>query len=128
VARIRRAVLARLAARGRSRQRMDPTLPLERGELRRRMGWLTFGLMVAGMCPMLAVVLVEGPALNPVLAQVMAWGVLWSSPVLTAAPARLVARLVAVARGWVGLDGDDPDGGGDLGGPPPDSHEFPLAG
>jgi nitrate reductase NapE component len=128
VARVRRAVLARLAARGRSRQRMDPMLPLERAELRRRTGWLTFGLMVAGMCPMLAVVLVEGPALNPVLAQLMAWGVLWSSPVLTAAPARLVATLVAIARGWVGLDGDGPDGGGDVGGPPPDSHEFPLAG
>jgi hypothetical protein len=115
--RVYAALLGVLATRGRARQLADPALPLERQELRRRTGWLTFGLMIAAIAPMVAVVLIEASRLNPVLAQLVAWGILCASPALTSAPARMIATLVGLGRGWVGPGGTSPD-----------SHEYPLAG
>jgi hypothetical protein len=87
--------------------------------------------MTAAMAPMLAVVLIAAPGLNPVLGELVAWGVLCASPALTSAPASLVASVVALGRGWV--TPDDGGGGGrfdgvPLGSTPPDSHEYTLAG
>jgi hypothetical protein len=127
-------MLRSLAQVGRARQQSNPSRPLELTALRRRTGWLSFGLTVVAMAPLLAAVLVQGRALNPVLAQLLAWALLWSSPLLTAVPVKLATFGVAVWRGWVRIDDGRNGGGGDdgRGGPPvPDPplsvHEYPLA-
>jgi hypothetical protein len=119
--------LGRIGRSGRQRH-LDP--PLERREARRRTGLVTFGLTTAAMAPMLLLVVVDGWRMNPVLGQLVAWSVLWLAPVLTVAPARLVALLVAVWRGWLRLDSDGGSANPDVPaprGPGPGSHEYWLA-
>lgn len=108
------------------RERPEP--PLERREARRRTGLVTFALTTAAMVPMFLFVLVDGFHMNPVLGQIVAWPTLWLSPLLTLAPARLLALLVAVWRGWLRLDDGD---GGQLAAVPtpgtgPGSHDYWL--
>lgn len=101
---------------------------LERREARRRTGLVTFWLTAAAMVPPFAFVLVDGFHMSPALGQLVTWPVLWLSPMLTFAPARLLALLVAVWRGWVRLDDGD---GGQLAAVPvpgsgPGSHDYLL--
>jgi len=73
-------------------------------------------------------VMLDGVRMDPALGQLVAWPVLWFAPVLTYAPARLVALLVAVWRGWLRLD--DGDGGPraavPMPGSDPGSHDYRL--
>lgn len=101
-------VLGRIRCAAKRQRQAAP--PLEQPEARRRTGLVTFAFMTAAMAPMVLFVLMDGFRMNPVLGQLMAWTTLWLSPLLTLAPARLGALLVAVWRGWLRLDEDD-DGG-----------------
>jgi len=98
-------------------------------EARRRTGLATFSLITVGMLPMLAFVMLDGVHMSPALGQLIAWPLLWLAPVLTYAPARLGALLIAVWRGWLRLD--DGDGGPKAAvptpGSDPGSHYFRLA-
>ena len=91
-------VLGRIREAVQSRER--PRLP--RPEARRRTGLVTFSLMTAAMIPMFLFLLLDGVHMNPAVGQVITWPMLWLSPMLTLAPARLIALLVAVWRGWLG--------------------------
>ena len=97
-------LLGRLGHRERGR---EPRL--ERREARRRTGLVQFGIATAAMVPIFLFVAVDGFHMSPAVGQVVAWPLLWLSPLLTLAPARLIALLVAVWRGWVRLE--DGDGG-----------------
>jgi hypothetical protein len=119
-------VLGRIRSAANERELPEP--PLEGKEAHRRTGLVTFALITAGMAPMLALVLFDGFHMNPVVAQLVAWPTLWLSPMLTFAPARLIALLVAVWRGWLRLD--DGDGGQSTAvpvpGSGPGSHDYLL--
>jgi hypothetical protein len=120
-------VLGRIKLAVERRERAEPRL--ERIEARRRTGLVTFGLITAAMVPMFLFVVFDGFEMNPVVGQLVGWSLLWLSPVLTFAPARLIALLVAVWRGWLRLD--DGDGGISAAASPvpgsgPDSHHFVL--
>jgi hypothetical protein len=99
-------VLGRIREAVASRER--PRLP--RPEARRRTGLVTFSLMTVAMVPMFLFLLLDGVHMNPAVGQMITWPMLWLSPMLTLAPARLIALLVAVWRGWLRLD-DDGNGG-----------------
>jgi hypothetical protein len=118
--------LGRIRAAVERRDRPRP--PLERREARRRTGLVTFGLITAAMAPIFLFVLVDGLRMSPVLGQLVAWSALWLSPLLICAPARLLALLVAVWRGWLRLDDGD---GGQMAAVPvpgsgPGSHDYLL--
>ncbi len=120
-----------LARSGRARQQRDPGCSPSRDALRRRMNWITVSIMTAAMVPLLGTALLHGRGLAPVAGPVLSWGLVWCSPLLTAAPARMVAICIAVWRGWVRID-DGREGDGDDPAPVPSrtpdgSHEFPLA-
>jgi hypothetical protein len=97
-------------------------------EARRRTGLATFALITIAMLPMLLFVMLDGVHMSPGLGQLVAWPMLWLAPVLTYAPARLGALLIAVWRGWLRLD--DGDGGSKAAvptpGPVPGSHLYSL--
>jgi hypothetical protein len=119
-------LLGRIRLAVERRYRSQPRL--ESLEARRRTGLVTFVLITAGMAPMFAFVLIDGFHMNPVVGQLVAWPTLWLSPLLTFAPARLLALLVAVWRGWLRLDDGD---GGQLAAVPmpgsgPGSHDYLL--
>lgn len=121
-------MLARIRVAVERRDR--PQAPLERREARRRTGLVTFAVITAAMAPIFLFVLVDGLRMSPVLGQLVAWSALWLSPLLICAPARLLALLVAVWRGWLRLDDGD---GGQLAAVPvpgsgPGSHDFLLPG
>ena len=102
---------------------------IEQREARRRTGLVQFGFFTAAMLPIFLFVAVDGFHMSPAVGQLVAWPLLWLSPLLTLAPARLVALLVAVWRGWVRLD--DGDGGTPAAASPvpgtgPDSHLYSL--
>jgi hypothetical protein len=101
---------------------------LERREARRRTGLVTFWLVAAGMVPPFLFIVVDGFHMSPAVGQLITWPVLWLAPMLTFAPARLLALLVAVWRGWVRLD--DGDGGQwaavPVPGSGPGSHDYRL--
>jgi hypothetical protein len=105
-----------------------PEERLERLEARRRTGLVTFALITAAMAPILLFVLMDGFHMNPVVGDLVAMTSLWLAPVLTFAPARLLALLVAVWRGWLRLD--DGDGGQSAAvpvpGSGPGSHDYLL--
>ena len=106
--------------------RRRPNLP--QMEARRRTGLVTFALVTAAMLPMFLCVLLDGVEMSPAVGQLVAWPMLWLAPMLTFAPARLIALLIAVWRGWVRLDDGD---GGQLAAVPtpgsgPDSHAYLL--
>jgi hypothetical protein len=119
-------VLARIRLAADRRKLPEPRL--ESREARRRTGLVTFGLITAAMAPMLVFVLIDGFGMNPVVGNFMALATLWIAPVLTFAPARLLALLVAVWRGWLRFD--DGDGGQSAAvpvpGSGPGSHDYLL--
>jgi hypothetical protein len=102
-------VLGHIGFAAKRQRRAQPRL--DQPEARRRTGLVTFAFMTAAMSPMLLFVLMDGFRMNPVLGQLVAWTTLWLSPMLTLAPARLGALLVAVWRGWLRLDDEGDDGG-----------------
>jgi hypothetical protein len=117
-------LLGRIGQRGRGHK---PRVP--KREARRRTGLVQFGFFTAAMLPIFLFVAVDGFRMGPAVGQVVAWPLLWLSPLLTLAPARLIALLVAVWRGWVRLD--DGDGGlrataAPAPGSGPDSHLYLL--
>lgn len=118
-------LLGRIGHSGRGR---DPRI--EKREARRRTGLVQFCIATAAMVPIFLAVLLDGLQISPAVGQLVAWPVLWFSPLLTLAPARLVALLVAVWRGWVRLD--DGDGGrvaaASAPGSGPGSHHYFLPG
>jgi hypothetical protein len=118
--------LARIKSAADKRDLPEPRL--ERFEARRRYGLVTFALITAAMAPPLLFVLTDGFHMNPVVGNLVAMTTLWLAPVLTFAPARLLALLVAVWRGWLRLDDGD---GGQLAAVPvpgsgPGSHDYLL--
>ena len=112
---------------GQSRRGRKPRI--ERREANRRTGLVQFGIFTGAMLPIFLFVAVDGFHMSPAVGQLVAWPLLWLSPLLTLAPARLIALLVAVWRGWVRLD--DGDGGTSAAASPvpgsgPDSHLYLL--
>jgi hypothetical protein len=116
-------LLGRIGSRGRGR---GPRVPNK--EARRRTGLVQFGVATAAMLPMLLFVLLDSFQISPVAGQLLAWPMLWLAPMLTLAPARLVAVLVAVWRGWLRLDNGDggPEAAVPIPGSPPGSHDYVL--
>jgi hypothetical protein len=118
--------LGKIRAAVAKRNRRVP--PLECRQARRRIGLVTFALTASAMLPMFVFVVVDGSEMNPAVGQLVTWPVLWLSPMLTFAPARLLALLVAVWRGWLRLD--DGDGGQPAAVPAPGSgpgsHDYLL--
>jgi hypothetical protein len=117
-------VLGRIGHSGRGRKPR-----IEQREARRRTGLVQFGIATVAMLPIFLFVAVDGFHMSPAVGQLVAWPLLWLSPLLTLAPARLIALLVAVWRGWVRLD--DGDGGSPTAASPvpgagPDSHLYLL--
>jgi hypothetical protein len=126
---LHRAYGRALARVSRAREERAPS-SLEPVDARRRTGLVTFGLIAAAMTPVLVLVLSDGWKVNPVVGQLVGWALLWTSPVVAGAPAKLGALLVAVWRGWVRLDSDggEPGGLSPLPGITPGSHDYRLAG
>jgi hypothetical protein len=117
-------LLGRIGQRGRG---CEPLVT--KGEARRRTGLVQFGIFTAAMLPIFLFVVLDGFHMSPAVGEVVAWLLLWLSPLLTLAPARLIALLVAVWRGWVRLDGGDGGiaaAGSPVPGSGPDSHSYLL--
>ena len=116
-------LLGRIGSRVRGRRALVPNR-----EARRRTGLVQFCVATAAMLPMFLFVVLDGFHMSPALGQVIAWPLLWLSPMLTLAPARLVALLVAVWRGWLRLDDGDggPEAAVGVPGSPPGSHDYRL--